>query len=103
MIVEMLCDMTGNVLWDGGECQLSSMSSVDTARCKVQYIDGRGVELRPQSGYGRLRHPGLAWQATMVAAGDSLPTRNEEYATREYWYALTHQFCFSFSTSLLNI
>jgi hypothetical protein len=30
--------------------------------------------------------------ATMSAAKDTLPTRNEEYATREYWCALMHRF-----------
>ena len=36
----------------------------------------------------------LGKQATMMAASNSLPTRNEEYGTREYWCALTHHLCF---------
>jgi len=36
--------------------------------------------------------------ARMVAPSDSLPTRNEEYGTREYWCALMRQSCF-----LLNL
>ena len=51
---------------------------------------GSGSSLDPKW----IRRLRLAWQATMVAAGDSLPTRNEDYGTREYWCALTHQFCF---------
>jgi hypothetical protein len=42
-------------------------------------------------------------QATMVAASDNLPTRNEEYGTREYWCALTHQFLSSSQLPLENL
>jgi hypothetical protein len=32
-------------------------------------------------------------RAAMVAPSDTLPTRNEDYGTKEYWYVLTCQFC----------
>ena len=87
----MLGDMTGKVLWDDSECQLSSVDTLMT----WGYVGWSSLDPK---WIWRLR---LAWQATM-AAGDSLPTRNEDYGTREYWCALTHLFVL-FLNFFLNI
>jgi hypothetical protein len=74
-------------------------SSVDDVGVRVQYVQsppkmGRALTVGPPSFLGK--------QATMMAASNSLPTRNEEYGTREYWCALTHHLCFLLSFFLFR-
>jgi len=60
-------------LVDGGESQ-DSQAVGDVGTRTVTYSDG-------------LTYSAYAFRraATMVAPGDTLPTRNEEYGTKEYW------------------
>ena len=65
----------------------------------IDYVGSRrqGLRVWAKNGHGAYALLGSR-QAMMAAPRDGLPTKNEEYGTREYWCALTHHFVFLLKT-----